>query len=104
MVDSECKMSIDAVTGATAYAPLARFGGASAQPSQSTSAAAVVQLALQDQEHKGGGGGHGAKKNGLEAISQLAAAVMAKPKPASKTLQQRIAEIERMKREASGEE
>src|ERR1700677_3828242 len=107
--DALVTMSISPI-GSASMSILAQPAAASAaQTAQANSVANNVQLALLQQEEQkgggggGGGGGHGVKKSGLEALSQIAAAVINKPKPASKTMQQRLDEIERMKREAAGE-
>ncbi|MBV8150768.1 MAG: hypothetical protein JOY59_04360 [Candidatus Eremiobacteraeota bacterium] len=95
-------MSIDAIGPATPYAPVPK--AAAAAPFEQSTTAQVVQQILQQEEQKGGGGGgkHGVKKSGLDAISQLAAAVVNKPKP-SKTMQQRIDEIKRLKKMLVGQ-
>jgi len=63
----------------------------------------VQQALAQTEGGRGGGGGaHGVRKIALEAISQIAAN-SAKPKVRPKSLAERQAEIERLKREHRGE-
>ena len=78
-----------------------------AQPlaqSQNATMASMLQQVVQEETGggRGGGGGGHARKPGLDAIAQIAAGTVAKPKPRVKTLAERQAEIERMKREQNG--
>jgi hypothetical protein len=77
---------------------------AAAQESMST---ALQQAVLQQDaanSRAGGGGGGGGKgghnKDAMDAISRIAAGIDAKPTERVKTIAERQAEIERMKREA----
>ncbi|HTX03146.1 MAG TPA: hypothetical protein VMD07_05655 [Candidatus Acidoferrales bacterium] len=76
---------------------------AAAQESMST---ALQQAVLQQETaaSAGGGGGGGAKgghsKEAIDAITRLAASIDAKPTARVKTVAERQAEIEKMKREA----
>lgn len=68
--------------------------------------ASLLQQVAQDQTsggHGGGGGGHAVKKTALDAIAQIAANTAAKPKPRARTVAERQAEIEKMKRERGGQ-
>ncbi|MGH7715479.1 MAG: hypothetical protein ACREML_05725 [Vulcanimicrobiaceae bacterium] len=75
---------------------------AAAQESMST---ALQQAVLQQDAaaaRTGGGGGHGGgrSKEAIDAMTRIAAGIDAKPTERVKTIAERQAEIERMKREA----
>jgi len=75
---------------------------AAASESMSTALAqAVLQQEAAAARTGGGGGGHGGQhKDALDAITRLAASIDAKPTERVKTIAEREAEIEKMKREA----
>jgi hypothetical protein len=88
--------------------PPAMVAAAEAAAQQSTSMSTLLQQAVLQQEAadaRGGGGGGGGGKGGhnkdaMDAISRIAAGIGAKPHERVKTMADRQAEIEKMKREA----
>jgi hypothetical protein len=79
---------------------------AAAEAAAQESMSGALQQAVLQQEAAatrsgGGGGGHGGPhKDALDAITRLAASIDAKPTQRVKTIAERQAEVEKMKREA----
>lgn len=101
--DWEVKVPISPVI---AVIPVPAASQPALQPQGGQSIASALQQAIAQTEGGrgggGGGGGHAVRKTALDAISQIAAD-SAKPKVRTKSLAERQAEIERLKREQRGE-
>ncbi len=105
--DSDTKVPIGPIAGVIQIPPaMVAAAEAAAQESMSTALQqAVLQQDAAARTGGGGGGGGGGGKGGhnkdaLDAITRLAASIDAKPTERVKTIAERQAEIEKMKREA----
>jgi hypothetical protein len=97
-------MPVGAIAGVIQIPP-AMVAAAEAAAQESMSSAlqqAVLQQDAAASRIGGGGGGHGGGRNkeAIDAMTRIAAGIDAKPTERVKTIAERQAEIERMKREA----
>ena len=93
-------MAIGPVAGVIQIDPALVRAAQAAQAAPDTSEDGFAATILQQETAvKGAGGGHNGHKAALDAIARVAAGVDAKPKERVKSLAERQADTERMKRE-----